>query len=229
MCGRFTLTYEEKERVARELGVDPDMLTEEDYKARYNIAPTDRHWIVRQRREDREIVPAKWGLVNTWAKDAKRAAAQINARAETLKKLPAFRDAFEKRRCVVPADGFYEWTGTKETRRPIWFHRPEGGLLLFAGLYESWYPAPEQRERTFTIVTTAANDLITPIHDRMPAILVDDEAIDAWLFGEADTDGLLELLKPAPEGVLVGRPVSQRANSVKNDDPECLVEYAPLL
>src|SRR5687767_5035660 len=102
MCGRFTLTYRERQRLADELGVAVEELTEADYKARYNIAPTDPHWIIRQRYEERHVLPAKWGLVNSWAKDAKRAAAQINARAESLQRLPAFRDAFEKRRCVVP-------------------------------------------------------------------------------------------------------------------------------
>lgn len=227
MCGRFTLTYEEREELAEQLGVPVEALSEAEYKRRFNIAPTDQHWIVRQRREEREILPAKWGLVNTWAKDAKRAAAQINARAETLDRTPVFREAYQKRRCVVPADGFFEWTGAKEARHPLWFHRSEGGLVLFAGLYESWQPQPGEWQRTFTIITTAANDLVTPVHDRMPVIL-EDRAIDEWLFPETDAARLKELLRPAREDLLIATPVSQRVNSVKNDDPECILEVATL-
>ena len=227
MCGRFTLTYQEAQELADQLGVPVEALSERDYKRRFNIAPTDQHWIVRQRREEREIMPAKWGLVNSWAKDAKRAAAQINARAETLAKTPAFRDAYQKRRCVVPADGFFEWTGSKDNRRPLWFHRSEGGLILFAGLYESWQKEPGEWQRTFTIITTEANALMEPVHNRMPVIL-EDQAIDDWLFPETEASRLRELLRPAPEDMLIATPVSQRVNSVKNDDPECLVEVASL-
>jgi putative SOS response-associated peptidase YedK len=227
MCGRFTLTYRERQALADELGVDVNDIPH-DYVPRYNLPPTDPHYIVRQQYEERQLLPAKWGLVNSWAKDAKRAAAQINARAETLTKSPAFRDAFQERRCIVPADGFFEWLGSKEARRPLWFHRSEGGLILFAGLYESWRPEPGHWQRTFTIVTTTPNKLIEPVHDRMPVIL-EDEAIDTWLFEDTDEKALIELLKPAPEGLLIATPVSQRVNSVKNDDPECIQEVATLL
>jgi putative SOS response-associated peptidase YedK len=222
MCGRFTLTYRERERLARELGVNVEEIPDSDYRPRYNIAPTDPHWIVRLRYEERHILPAKWGLVNSWAKDAKRAAAQINARAETLVRNNAFRDAFVKRRCVVPADGFFEWVGAGNGRQPVWFHRPDGGLILFAGLYESWQPSPGQWQRTFTIITTEPNALVSPIHDRMPVILADDVA-DLWLDPkEEDAERLGRLLVPAPEPLLVATAVSQRVNSVKNDDPGCL-------
>ena len=107
MCGRFTLTWQQREKLAEALGVLPEEINDADYRPRWNIAPTDPHWVVRMRYEERTIAPAKWGLVNAWAKDAKRAAKQINARAETLHSSSAFREAFEKRRCIVPADGFY--------------------------------------------------------------------------------------------------------------------------
>jgi len=222
MCGRFTLTYRERERLAEELGVPVEQLPHAEYRPRYNIAPTDPHWIVRLRLEDREVLPAKWGLVNYWAKDAARAARQINARAETLATSPAFREAFAKRRCVVPADGFFEWTGAGANRRPLWFHRPDGRLVLFAGLYESWRAGPEQWQRTFTIVTTQPNGLIAPIHDRMP-VLLDDDVADAWLDPRReDLEALQRMLVPAPDSLLVATAVSQRVNSVKNDDPACL-------
>jgi putative SOS response-associated peptidase YedK len=229
MCGRFTLTYRERERLAEELGVPVEQFPADQYRPRYNIAPTDPHWVVRIRYEEREALPARWGLVNSWAKDRGRAASQINARAETLTRAAAFREAFKKRRCIVPADGFFEWVGAKEARRPVWFHRPDGRLILFAGLYESWQPAPGEWERTFTIITVPPNQVVLPIHDRMPAIL-SEETIDAWLFPkEEDERRLLSMLAPAKEDVLVPAWVSPRVNSVKNDDPECLAPAPPLL
>ena len=153
--------------------------------------------------------------------DRKQAFKNINARAETVQRLPPFREAFSRRRCVVPADGFLEWTGSKEDRRPIWFHRSDGGLILFAGLYESWRPSPAEKERTFTIITTEPNSLMEPIHNRMPVILEED-AIDEWLYARQTSDSLMQLLRPARDGLLVATAVSPRVNSVKNDDPDCL-------
>ncbi len=222
MCGRFTLTYQQKQRLAEELGVNVEEINDADYRPRYNVAPTDPHWIVRMQFEEREILSAKWGLVNTWAKDAKRAAKQINARSETISANAAFREAFGKRRCVVPADGFYEWTGAGATRQPIWFHRPDGKLLLFAGLYESWPATHDNWQRTFTIITTTPNQVVSPVHDRMPVILNGDD-VDYWLDPrEEDTETLKALLAPAPDDLLARLSVSQRANSVRNDDPACL-------
>ncbi len=223
MCGRFTLTYPDADLLAEQLGVPVESLAA--YVPHWNIAPSQEHLILRIKHETRELLPAKWGLVNSWAKDAKEAAKQINARAETLATRPAFRDAFQRRRCVVPADGFYEWQGTKADRRPFWFHRPDGRPLLFAGLYESWQPQPGAWQRTFTIVTTAANAVVGQLHDRMPVILEDRDA-DSWMFSTTPTPDLKRLLVPAPESVLVATPVSQRVNKVDNDDPS-LLEPAP--
>ena len=218
MCGRFTLTYE-IEQLAAELGVPVESLI--DYRPRYNIAPTDPHWVVRSRYEDREAVAAKWGLVNFWMTDRKGAFKNINARAETVQKMPSYRTAFKERRCAVPADGFFEWTGSKEARKPIWFHRPEGGLIYFAGLYESWRPPAGGKERTFTIITTEPNALVAPVHDRMPVIL-EEGAIDDWLYARQEPAALMELLRPVRDDLLTATPVSTRVNSVKNDDPACL-------
>ncbi len=227
MCGRFTLAKQDRVSLASELGVPLGQLPEDDYRPRYNIAPTNSHWIMRMEYEDRELLRARWGLINHWAKDAKIGYKQINARSETLEKRPAFRDAFKKRRCAVPADGFFEWTGPKEQRQPFWFHRPDGGLLLFAGLYESWQPAPDEWEPTFTIITTDANATLVPVHNRMPVILP-DEVVDDWLHPRQDDLAALSgLLVPARDGVLVGTPVSLRVNSVKNDDPACLEPVSP--
>lgn len=224
VCGRFTLTRAERTELEDEMGISRGSLSP-GYEPRYNIAPTDQHFIVRQRLEDREAVPARWGLINHWSPVGKKVAGAINARAEGIDRRPAFREAFQRRRCIVPADGFFEWTGPKQDRRPLWFHRPDLGLIWFAGLYESWYPQPGVRERTFTIVTTRANDLMRPVHDRMPVIL-SDEGTDAWLHTpEQDADRLKALLRPPPDDMLAIRPVSPLLNSPKNDYAELLQPY----
>ncbi|HJN91673.1 MAG TPA: SOS response-associated peptidase [Dehalococcoidia bacterium] len=229
MCGRFSLTIDDQEQLAKLLGVDADAFLHQHYRPRYNIAPTDDHWLLRVKQERRELLPAKWGLVNNWAKDAKKAFRQINARAESIDTRSAFREAFKARRCVVPADGYYEWTGPKDNRQPHWFHRPNREVFLMAGLYESWFPEPNQPRRTFTIITTDANDLSAPIHDRMPVVLPDPDAVDAWLYGETDPDRLKLLLAPVANDYLTVSRVSQRVNSVKNDDPDVLIEQQSLL
>jgi putative SOS response-associated peptidase YedK len=221
MCGRFTLTRNYPGEVATLLGVEEATL--ETFRPRYNIAPLQRHFVVVSEYERRKIIPARWGLVNRWAKDNSQAARCINAKAETVDVRPAFRDAFQKRRCVVPADGFYEWTGPRSARRPLWFHRADGRLVLFAGLYESWYPAKDEPETTFTIITCAANKFIMPIHDRMPVILPDDEAAEDWMNPrEAKPVTLKRLLVPAADSLLVMSEASPLVNSPKNDGPELL-------
>ena len=199
------------------------------YRPRYNIAPTDQHWILRSKREQRQLLPAKWGLVNSWQTDAKSAFKQINARSESAPSRPAFRDAYVHRRCAVPADGFFEWMGTKEARRPIWFHPPHDDLLLFAGLYESWHdPTSDVWQRTFTILTTDANEIVAPIHDRMPVILP-PERVEEWLYvppREPEQESYAKIMRgvlvAAAADVLIATEVSRRVNSVKNDDSECL-------
>lgn len=227
MCGRFTLTAMDVHAIAEGLGVPVESLS--FYRPRYNIAPTDEHFVVRQRLEDHEVVAARWGLVNSWATDARDAARQINARAESVDTRPAFRDAFEHRRCIVPADGFFEWTGPKEKRRPLWYHRPGGQLLLFAGLYEFWKPGTEEWRATFTIITTGANQFVSEVHDRMPVILTADRA-EEWLNPLQEDRALLKgLLLPAADDLLVARAVSPKLNSPRFDSPELLEEEPKLL
>jgi putative SOS response-associated peptidase YedK len=222
MCGRFTLTYSDPDQLAPVLGVPVEEFSEAGYTPRFNIAPLQLHFVLREDEGERHLLHARWGLVNSWAKDNSHASRQINARAETLAERPAFRTAFKRRRCLVPADGFYEWTGEKKARRPLWFHRPDGSPLLLAGLYESWQKAPDVWEPTFTIITTAANDLMSSIHDRMP-VIIPDGAIEDWLAaGQDDPVALRALLAPAPEDLLVATPASTRVNSTKYDGPECL-------
>jgi putative SOS response-associated peptidase YedK len=227
VCGRFTLTKRDFGELAALLEAEGLPEYAALYRPRYNIAPTDQHWLVREKQERRELLPAGWGLVNSWAKDAKGAARQINCRADTALKRPAFREAFARRRCIIPADGFFEWTGTKAARRPIWYHPRDDGLFLFAGVYESWHdPADGERRRTFSILTTDANGVVAPVHDRMPVILP-PERVDDWLHVPAQdpmsyAQRLVSLMLPAPDGALIATEVSPRVNSVANDDPECL-------
>jgi putative SOS response-associated peptidase YedK len=224
MCGRFTMTRRDRSELATSLGIQESELG--DYAPRYNIAPTQPYFVVTTEYENRKAIPASWGLVNSWATDARRASMCINAKAETIDSLPSFRGAFEKRRCVVPADGFYEWRGSKTMREPLWIHPADGGLLLFAGLYEAWQRAPGEWQTTFTIVTTAANRLLEPIHNRMPVIL-DEAAADDWMNPrEHDPRSLKRLLVPAAADLLAVRPASPLVNSVKNEGPELLEDLS---
>jgi putative SOS response-associated peptidase YedK len=140
MCGRFTMTRRDKTELAALLGVPEDELG--DYTPRFNIAPTQPYFVIKTTYENREAIPATWGLVNSRAKDASQASKCINARAETVRRLPSYRDAFKRRRCVVPADGFYEWRGPKTMREPLWIHPADEGLILFAGFFEAWQVQP---------------------------------------------------------------------------------------
>jgi len=164
-------------------------------------------------------------LVNSWAKDARLASMCINAKAETVDKLPSFREAFEKRRCVVPADGFYEWRGPKARREPLWIHLADNALLLFAGLFEAWQPRPGEWQTTFTIITTAANRMLEPIHNRMPVILDEAGTADWMNVRGPDPRSLKRLLAPAADYLLVMRPASPLVNSVKNEGPDLLEDF----
>lgn len=217
MCGRYTLamTYEE---LAEELGVGIDPALAEAYQPRYNIAPTTGNLVLREHADRLELMPARFGLVNFWAKDLSGAAKQINARAETLREKPSFRDAFEQRRCIVPADGFYEWQQSGPmSKTPFWFHPSEGKLLRFAGIYETWKDkATGHKLRTFAIVTTAANDVVGAVHDRMPVLIAAGDA-RVWLTGAPDD--AYALLRPAPNEALAVQRASSRVGNVKNDEP----------
>jgi putative SOS response-associated peptidase YedK len=203
MCGRMTLSKRELQEIADELGAMFDDSAAAAYRPRFNIAPTDVHVILLAPDGRRRLEPARWGLPST----VQGRPPHFNARAETAAFKDAFRAAYVGGRCVVPADGFYEWKKTPEGRQPFWIHRADGKLLLMAGLWDAG---------RFAVLTTTPNQLVGEIHDRMPAILTDAEAA-AWL-----ADPAQKLLHPAPEGLLEARPVSSRVNSVRHDDPGCL-------
>ena len=235
MCGRFTLTVDALDAAAAAYQLPPLIFESLRYRPRYNIAPTNEHLIVRFEREDFTAEHANWGLINSWAKDAKRAARQINARCESLESSRVWKPAFERRRCVVPADGWFEWTGPKEQRQPHWIHRPDGEPFLFAGLYERWTPRDggdgdaAQPITTFTIITTAANEQLAAIHERMPVVLP-NERLDAWLDPRlTDPAQLRSLLDAAPDDAFTSAAVSPRVNSVRNDDPDLLLPHEPAI
>lgn len=232
MCGRFYL-YSLPEDVARALGARlPDDLAWQ--APRYNIAPTQEIIIVRPQRDRGalELRTARWGLVPHWAESMSAGASGgplINARSESAASKPAFRDAFARRRCLIPANGFYEWQapaggpGAPAPRRPMRAQRPDGGLLTMAGVWETWRDPqdPSIRLRSCAILTTNANERLAGIHDRMPVFL---EGADrqAWLDPGASAEALQALLRPAPDDLLEPAPISRRVNRVENDDPSLL-------
>jgi len=234
MCGRYTLTTPDLEALARIVEAEISPALRERHHPRYNVAPTQTAAIVCEAPAGRRLELAAWGLPSPWGHD-KRPGGFINARAETAATLPSFRDAFARGRCGVLADGFYEWSGPKTHRRPYWFHAPAGQLLVFAGLYRD--DRDEQSgevTRRFLILTTAANPVVAPHHDRMPAIVPRGQ-LQRWLAplprtgSPAEKAALTELLGPAPDDLLVATPVSSRVNSPRHDDPECLAPELSLL
>jgi putative SOS response-associated peptidase YedK len=190
-------------------------------RRRYNIAPTQEVPVVRETREGgaREIALARWGLVPHWAKDPSVGNRMINARAEGIESKPAFRDAVQRRRCLVPATGFFEWKGVPGRKQPYAISLPDRPMFAFAGLWESWRSKDGEKLRSFTIVTTDANRAVAEVHDRMPVILP-PEAEETWLTG--DPASALALLKPY-EGAVAVRAVSRLVSNVNNDVPEVLM------
>lgn len=237
MCGRFVSARKRQELLA-EFAVERD-LAPADKPADYNVAPTKRIYTVMDRAEEgdkkaRELRVVRWGLVPSWAKDPSGGSRMINARAETVATKPAFRSAFKRRRCIIPADGYYEWLpGTP--KRPFYIHPTDGGILAFAGIYELWRDKslPDDAEPawlwTGSIITTDATDDLGQIHDRMP-MLVTADRWEEWLDPENhDTAHLLATMLPAVPSAASGLTsfaVSTAVNSVRNNGPE-LIEPAP--
>ncbi len=222
MCGRVTLTSSARE-LAEQFALDAAEGASQ-LVPRYNIAPTQDVATVRQDREGQRVLSfERWGLVPHWAKNPSIGSRLINARAETVATKPAFRDALKRRRCIVPVDGFYEWSGRGAERRPFVFRSPDARMLGIAGLYERWVGEGGEVVDSCTLVTTAANETLAAFHDRMPVILAPDR-YDVWLDREVrEPERLLPLLSPCPPDWLEPSPVSSRINNVRNDDPACLV------
>ncbi len=219
MCGRYTLTNPDPLRLRARFDILESVEVAED-PPRFNIAPTDPVFAVRRTDDGaRDLGRLRWGLVpGRWA-EKQSGRPLINARAETLETQPAFAESFRERRCLIPADGFYEWLTDERGKRPVWLSRPDGDLFAFAGI---WAKLPVKGSddvlHSCAIVTCAPNELIRPIHDRMPVIL-DPAAEAAWLDPEGSTDELRTLLAPAPEEMLITREVSDLVNNVREDGP----------
>jgi len=219
MCGRYRLSRR-KQLVEEYFDSGSD---EQDWVPRYNIAPTQPVPVVRQNAEKpvRELSLMRWGLIPSWAKDLSGAASMINARSETASTKPAFADALKHRRCLIPADGFYEWKRSAGSKQPFCFEVNHGALFALAGLWDRWKDSSGNRLATCTILTTTPNAVTSAVHDRMPVIL-DPSAHDIWLDpGMANVNAVCELLKPYDARQMRSYPVSSRVNYVANDDEEC--------
>ena len=219
MCGRYRLSR--RKQIIEEHFDAADW--QDDWSPRYNIAPTQTVPVIRQHPKEpiRQISPMKWGLVPHWAKDASGAASTINARSETAATKPAFRDPVKFRRCLVPADAFYEWKRTGTAKQPFCFEVNDCELFAFAGLWDGWKNAEGQWMRTCSILTTVPNAVTATVHDRMPVIL-DRESYDLWSDpGMQDVAVISELLKPYDARLMRSYPISTRINHVANDDEDC--------
>ena len=219
MCGRFTLS-QTAEAIYQTFHVNkiPDV------EAQYNIAPTQMVAAVLYNPESnqREFQKLRWGLIPSWAKDLGMGAKLINARAETAAEKPAFRSAFKHRRCLVVADGFYEWQTKEGKKQPFYFHLKEGKPFGFAGLWEQWRSPQGEEITSCTILTTKCNELLQPIHERMPVILQQQD-YSLWLDPQVQTpEPLQQLLHPYPSEAMMAYPVSTVVNSPHHNSPDCI-------
>lgn len=225
MCGRYTLANPDPARLKIRFGLSESVEIGEE--PRFNIAPTDPVLAVRELADGRDLGKLRWGLVpGKWA-TVRKGRPLINARAETLTSQAAFRDSFRERRCLIPADGFYEWRRDEHGKVPIWFHRPGDELFAFAGIWARYQPhGAGEAITSCAIVTCPPNELMRPIHDRMPVIL-DPEQEASWLDPDASPDELLRILVPPPDETLELREVGDLVNSVREDGPALIEPRAP--
>jgi putative SOS response-associated peptidase YedK len=223
MCGRFTLT-----KTPQALDhLFPSLFDSVEVPPQYNVAPSQNVLAVRLRpgNSEPEAVRLRWGLIPAWADDPKIGYRMINARAETARDKPAFRSAFKSRHCLILADGFYEWQKCGKQKQPYHIRFRDGRPFGFAGLWERWHHEGQVLE-TCTILTTDANEVARPVHDRMPVILTPDN-FQAWLDTSKGTDGASELLRPCSADDMIAVPVSTHVNNPRNNDAACLEPPPP--
>lgn len=219
MCGRFTLTSDMDILLYRFAAV---LLSDLTYLPRYNIAPTQPVLAVVNEQGERNIREFRWGLISSWAKDAKMAAQMINARSETLAVKPSFKNLLKRRRCLVPATGFYEWISSAKPKQPVYIKLKSDEPFAFAGLWDQWQ-SPSGIIQSCTIITTDANSMIEPVHNRMPVILKPEQE-QVWLDPEvSEYSVLLPLLKPYPSEEMEMYRVNPLVNSPRNDSPACII------
>jgi putative SOS response-associated peptidase YedK len=224
MCGRYRLVR--KKEVLAEIF---DAGTDEDWVPRYNVAPSQDAPVIRQDaiQPTRSLSLMRWGLIPFSAKDPKVGFKMINARAETIAEKPAFRELLQSRRCLIPADGFYEWAKEGKAKVPYCFTLADDSVFAFAGLWDRWKNPQGEQVQTCSIITTNANPLVSEIHDRMPVIL-EPASYNLWLDpGFKKVDPLVELLRPYRANSMRSWRVSSRVNSVLNDDAACIQEFLP--
>jgi putative SOS response-associated peptidase YedK len=215
MCGRFEI-HSALEIIAKVFGIDEITF---DYQPNYNVAPSQDIILVVHDRK-RRLVRSRWGFVPSWSKDLKTGYRMINARADTVAVKRTFKSALENQRCLVVADGFYEWQKAGRTKKPMYIRLKSGKPFGFAGLYNTWTSPEGEAICTSMIITTDANELLRPIHDRMPVITPPD-AVDLWLDPNIhDSSELLPILKPYPSEEMEYYPVSPKVNSYKYNAPE---------
>ncbi len=221
MCGRFVLVADPN--IVQQAF---DLSSPVDFAPRYNIAPTQSVPVITNE-SPHALSLYRWGLIPSWAKDESIGNKLINARADGVAEKPSFRNAFKRRRCLVPASGFYEWQkGDGKTKTPMFIHLKDQDVFAFAGLWEVWYSSDGSELRTFTIITTDANDFMTPIHNRMPVILHKAD-YDEWLQpGEVPAASLQPLLKPFESANMTAYEVSRAVNTPAIDDPELIQPVA---
>jgi putative SOS response-associated peptidase YedK len=231
MCGRFVSARRRLE-LLEEFAATRDSVAA-DREPDYNVTPTRRIYTVLQHKpeDERELRLVRWGLVPSWAKDTSGGARMINARSETVAVKPSFRAAFAKRRCLIPADGYYEWITEDKAKKPFYIYRTDGGILAFAGIYELWRNSqvPEDHEDAWywsgSIITTQATDEVGRIHDRTPMTIA-RESWAEWLDpGNNDKEQMLAVMRPATlsgSGGLASHPVSTAVNSIRNNGPSLI-------
>lgn len=208
MCGRFTLRHPNRIKFDAKRQTPPPL-----FEPRFNIAPSQDILTVMPDGEERLLVPVRWGLIPSWSKEPK---GFINARAETLDSRPTFSESFERRRCLVPADGFYEWQRSGKTKQPYYFQMEDEAQFYFAGIWDEWRGG-EESITSCAIITTTPNELLETIHNRMPAILP-AEVQEAWLSSDTEPMELLSFLNPFPATAMKSYPVSQQVNAAKVED-----------
>ena len=220
MCGRFALATD-NETIAQQFELPlPEGMA---LAPRYNIAPTQPVTAVRlNRAHQREITHFQWGLIPSWSKDPKIGSRMINARSETVADKPSFRAAFKRRRCIIPATGFYEWQKLNGGKQPTYIHPAEENLFALAGLWEVWHSADGSEIESCTILTTRPNELMEPIHNRMPVIL-EREDYDVWLEPGDQPEQGLHLLRPFPSHKMATYPVSTFVNNPRNEGHQCVM------
>lgn len=216
MCGRYSLTRRQQE-ISERFGLEQLL---DEFKPRFNISPTQNVPVIVQEEEQKIITPYRWGLIPSWVKDLKTARQIINSRSETILEKPFFKRLVTKKRCLIPADGFYEWKqgANPKQKIPMWIHLVDKSLFAFAGIYDEW-KSEEKNFRSYSIITCAANDVVAPVHDRMPVILP-RELEDKWLDPEfKDPDEIVKMLVPYPNELVTMYQVSSDVNSAKTDQP----------